>query len=159
MTERSHFFIAEFETFQYLDDSYGKAGYSIRDDGGSRAMKLYQNGFDQELFRHPPAVYHGAPFWAWNTRLDQAQLMQQPRIEYAFVDQEPLPLLTRQVRGPAERPWKGVSNAAGLRLLFEQALTHRKPHAILIDEAEHIAKAARGSKLLDLLDHLKAWRS
>src|SRR6266700_3899367 len=83
-------------------------------------------------------------------------LLQQPRIEYAFDDQEPLPLLTRQVRLPAERPWKGVSNTAGLRLLFEQALLHRKPYAILIDEAEHIAKAARGSKLLDQLDHLKS---
>ena len=83
-------------------------------------------------------------------------LLQQPRIEYAFDDQEPLPLLTRQDRLPAERPWKGVSNTAGLRLLFEQALLHRKPYAILIDEAEHIAKAARGSKLLDQLDHLKS---
>ena len=40
--------------------------------------------------------------------------------------------------------------------MFEQALLHRKPYAILIDEAEHIAKAARGSKLLDQLDHLKS---
>ena len=49
-----------------------------------------------------------------------------------------------------------MSNTAGLRLLFEQTLLHRKPYAILIDEAEHIAKAARGSKLLDQLDHLKS---
>lgn len=41
-------------------------------------------------------------------------------------------------------------------MIFEQALKHRKPYAILIDEAEHMAKAARGSKLLDQLDHLKS---
>ena len=83
-------------------------------------------------------------------------LLQQPRIEYVLDDQEQMPRLARQVSGPAERPWKGVSNTAGLRLIFEQALLHRKPYAILIDEAEHIAKAARGSKLLDQLDHLKS---
>ena len=53
-------------------------------------------------------------------------------------------------------PWKGRTDTAALRLIFEQALKHRKPYAILIDEAEHIAKAARGSKLLDQLDHLKS---
>ena len=36
---------------------------------------------------------------------------------------------------------------AALRLAFEQTLRLRKPRAILIDDAEHIAKAARGSKL------------
>jgi hypothetical protein len=83
-------------------------------------------------------------------------LLQQPRIAYALDDQEQMPQLSRWISGPEERPWKGVSNTAGLRLIFEQALLHRKPYAILIDEAEHIAKAARGSKLLDQLDHLKS---
>ena len=83
-------------------------------------------------------------------------LLQQPQIEYAVSDRGSLPLFTRQVQSPQERPWKGVSNTAGLRLLFEQTLLSRKPYAILIDEAEHIAKAARGSKLLDQLDHLKS---
>jgi hypothetical protein len=83
-------------------------------------------------------------------------LLQQPRIAYALDDQEQMSQLTRWVSGPEERRRIGVSNTAGLRLLFEQALLHRKPYAMLIDEAEHIAKAARGSKLLDQLDHLKS---
>ncbi|HYU75717.1 MAG TPA: hypothetical protein VEL31_23850, partial [Ktedonobacteraceae bacterium] len=83
-------------------------------------------------------------------------LLQQPRIEYVLDGQEQMPLLTRQVSWREERHRIGVSNTAGLRLIFEQALLHRKPYAILIDEAEHIAKAARGSKLLDQLDHLKS---
>ena len=75
-------------------------------------------------------------------------LLQQLQIEYEVSDRGYLPVFTRQVHRPEERPWKGISNTAGLRLLFEQALLRQKPYAVLIDEAEHIAKAARGSKLL-----------
>jgi hypothetical protein len=32
---------------------------------------------DPELFRCPSAAYRGAPFWAWNARLDVAQLLRQ----------------------------------------------------------------------------------
>jgi hypothetical protein len=38
----------------------------------------------------------------------------------------------------------------------EPTLKLRQPRAILIDEAEHIAEAARGSKLLAQLDHVKS---
>lgn len=44
-------------------------------------MKSYlQNmasDFDAQVFRHPSAEYRGAPFWAWNTTLKEAQLLQQ----------------------------------------------------------------------------------
>lgn len=83
-------------------------------------------------------------------------LLQEPRIEYTLENRGPLPTLTKQVHHLDERRRINTSNTAGLRLVFEQALLHRKPYAILIDEAEHIAKAARGSKLLDQLDHLKS---
>jgi hypothetical protein len=49
-----------------------------------------------------------------------------------------------------------VTDTAALRLAFEQTLQLQKPRAILIDDAEHIVKAARGSKLLDQLDHVKS---
>ena len=29
---------------------------------------------DQELFKHPTAEYRGAPFWAWNCKLEQKEL-------------------------------------------------------------------------------------
>ena len=32
---------------------------------------------DPELFRNPTAEYRGTPFWAWNNKLDEAQLMRQ----------------------------------------------------------------------------------
>ena len=48
------------------------------------------------------------------------------------------------------------ANVDELRLAFELALKYRRPRAVLIDEAQHLAKLARGSRLLDQLDHLKS---
>ncbi|WP_214628271.1 hypothetical protein [Paenibacillus agaridevorans] len=33
--------------------------------------------FDKNTFRSPPAAYRGAPFWAWNTKLDRDQVLEQ----------------------------------------------------------------------------------
>ncbi len=52
-------------------------------------------------------------------------------------------------------PRTGV-DVAELRLAWEQVLKYRHPSAVLIDEAQHLAKMARGVKLLDQLDHLKS---
>jgi Cdc6-like AAA superfamily ATPase len=40
------------------------------------------------------------------------------------------------------------ANVDELRLAFEAALKYRQPSAVLLDEAQHLAKLARGSKLL-----------
>lgn len=32
---------------------------------------------DMELFRNPPSEYRGAPFWAWNCKLDRSELLRQ----------------------------------------------------------------------------------
>ena len=44
-------------------------------------MYLYQanmpDTFRFQTFRQPPAAYRGAPFWAWNTKLEKAQLLRQ----------------------------------------------------------------------------------
>lgn len=42
-----------------------------------------------------------------------------------------------------------------LREAMEAALLHRKPTAVIVDEAHHLAKAASGRRLQDQLDHLK----
>ena len=51
------------------------------------AIDLYPRSrspqLDWELFRNPTSEYRGAPFWAWNNRLDRAQLLRQ--IDY-FVE-------------------------------------------------------------------------
>lgn len=33
--------------------------------------------FSYELFKEPTSEYRGAPFWAWNTKLDKDQLIRQ----------------------------------------------------------------------------------
>lgn len=51
----------------------------------------------------------------------------------------------------------GIRSGIGdFRLVTEQALLHRRPAAILIDEAQHLAKIASGRKLQDQLDALKS---
>jgi hypothetical protein len=52
-------------------------------------------------------------------------------------------------------PRTGV-DVAELRLAWEHVLKYRRPSAVLIDEAQHLAKMSRGVKLLDQLDHLKS---
>ena len=83
-------------------------------------------------------------------------LLQDPHVEYAVDYRRQVPVLARQTVEQDLLAWKGRTDTATLRLIFEQALKHRKPYAVLIDEAEHLAKAARGSTLLDQLDHLKS---
>ncbi len=51
---------------------------------------------------------------------------------------------------------KNRSDAATLQLAWEHALHHRRPIAVLIDEAQHLGKIGRGSSLFDQLDHLKS---
>lgn len=48
------------------------------------------------------------------------------------------------------------SGTAELRFVAERALRHRRPVAVLIDEAQHLAKMASGRRLQDQLDALKS---
>ena len=51
---------------------------------GERTMALYKNHMKEKLteeqFQNPTSEYRGAPFWAWNNKLDRDQLLRQ--IEY-----------------------------------------------------------------------------
>ncbi len=46
-----------------------------------KTLALYprnaERGLDPKLFRRPTAEYRGAPFWCWNNKLDQGQLLRQ----------------------------------------------------------------------------------
>lgn len=46
-----------------------------------------------------------------------------------------------------------------LRRAMEHALHHRRPTAVLIDEAQHFTKMASGRRLSDQLDCLSLWRA
>ena len=39
--------------------------------------KNQENALSDELFLNPTSEYRGAPFWAWNTRLESGKLMRQ----------------------------------------------------------------------------------
>lgn len=42
--------------------------------------KKSKENLDEELFKNPTSEYRGAPFWAWNTKLNQAELDEQIEI-------------------------------------------------------------------------------
>jgi energy-coupling factor transporter ATP-binding protein EcfA2 len=53
----------------------------------------------------------------------------------------------------------GRGEGSELRYALEQSLRHRRPQAVLIDEAQHLTKIASGRKLTDQLDCLKSLAS
>lgn len=40
-------------------------------------MNNYNDHYNEELFKNPPARFRGAPFWAWNTKLEKDELLRQ----------------------------------------------------------------------------------
>jgi hypothetical protein len=74
------------------------------------------------------------------------------------------PLLDSKVKpdgwvNPRERKYSSLlpnEVAAELRQSVEQALRHRQPLAVVIDEAQHISRIASGRKLQDQLDCIKS---
>jgi DNA polymerase III delta prime subunit len=81
--------------------------------------------------------------------------LEEPLIDYK------IDYATRQVsRKPAGE--FTIANRGGnneLRQAMEQALRHRRPAAVLIDEAQHLTKMASGRRLSDQLDCLKSLAS
>jgi len=100
-----------------------------------------------------PALNH----FKWGDYYQRALcLLREPVVEYTVDYHKPVPLLSKTMVERAPLPSRRPTDTAALRLAFEHTLKLRQPRAILIDEAEHIAKAARGSTLLDQLDHVKS---
>jgi hypothetical protein len=100
-----------------------------------------------------PALHH----FKWGDYYQRALcLLREPVVEYTVDDHTPVPRVSKRRVEWAPLPRRRPTDTAALRWAFEQTLTLRQPRAILIDEAEHLAKAARGSQLLDQLDHLKS---
>jgi len=100
-----------------------------------------------------PALNH----FKWGDYYQRALfLLREPVVEYTVDYHKHVPLLSRTMVEWEPLPSRRPTDTAALRLAFEHMLKLRQPRAILIDEAEHMAKAARGSKLLDQLDHIKS---
>src|SRR5262249_12317934 len=100
-----------------------------------------------------PALNH----FKWGDYYQRALcLLREPVVEYTVDYHKHVPLLSRTMVEWEPLPSRRPTDTAALRLAFEPTLKLRQPRAMLIDEAEHMAKAARGSKLLEQLDHIKS---
>lgn len=61
----------------------------------------------------------------------------------------------RQLKDPFVDKQSTLIRGRDYRVAMEEAFIHRHPYAVIVDEAQHLAKAARGSRLQDQLDQLK----
>jgi hypothetical protein len=90
----------------------------------------------------------------WTTFYTQGLLaVQEPLLGYK-IDPHATPALNEGLRKRTVTPQMG-SDVDRLRLAWEHAVDYRRPAAILIDEAQHMGRAGRGSKLQEHLEHLK----
>ena len=80
------------------------------------------------------------------------EAMREPLIEYKLDRKKPMRRATPLL------PFERVSRWSGAEYQYavEQALRYRKPAAVLIDEAQHLAKMGSGRRLLDQLDVIKS---
>lgn len=78
----------------------------------------------------------------------------EPLIDYKVQRGAVLPVFNEKMGRHV--PPRLVGDAAALQRSWEQVLKYRRPEAILIDEAQHFAKTAGGTRLEDQLDHVKS---
>src|SRR5229473_3599545 len=78
----------------------------------------------------------------------------EPLIDYKVERGAVLPIFNEKMGRHV--PPRLVGDAAALQRSWEQVLKYRRPEAILIDEAQHFAKTAGGTRLEDQLDHVKS---
>lgn len=78
----------------------------------------------------------------------------EPLIDYKVDSQAVIPVYNEKMRRHV--PPQLVGDAAMLQRSWEQVLSYRKPDAIFVDEAQHLAKTSGGSRLVDQLDHVKS---
>lgn len=79
------------------------------------------------------------------------------RLDEPCIDHKIKPSASNGSGEPYRRVNTGHTAAAPeLRQVAEQVLKHRRPSAILVDEAQHLAKMSSGRKLQDQLDSIKS---
>lgn len=78
----------------------------------------------------------------------------EPLIDYKVDSSAIIPVYNEKMRRHV--PPQLVGDAAMLQRSWEQVLKYRNPDAIFVDEAQHLAKTASGSRLIDQLDHVKS---
>ena len=82
-------------------------------------------------------------------------LLDEPCIDYKIK-----PLVRNDNNALSQRKHTGhTTPETEMRLVAEDVLKHRRPSALLIDEAQHLAKMSSGRKLQDQLDSIKSLAS
>jgi len=102
------------------------------------------------------AVAPDSGSFSWKDYYPRAlRALEEPLIDYK------IDYATRQVFRNQAGEFTVTSRVANneLRQAMEQALRHRRPSAVLIDEAQHFTKMASGRRLSDQLDCLKSLAS
>jgi hypothetical protein len=109
------------------------------------------------LLLRPPLTHT----WSWKDYLQAAlHFLQEPLIDQKIqleVDEEEGEKGTATQASTARarrRPPEGTNDA--LRAALETAIRHRRPAAVLIDEAQHFGMVASGQRLQDQLDRIKS---
>src|SRR5438093_80013 len=107
---------------------------------------------------YPPVrydPYDAGVAWAYVGNRWVLRALEEPLIDYK------IDYATRQVFRNQAGEFTVTSRVANneLRQAMEQALRHRRPSAVLIDEAQHFTKMASGRRLSDQLDCLKSLAS
>jgi AAA domain len=78
----------------------------------------------------------------------------EPLIDYKIDYHAQIPVFNDKLKRHVT-PRSG-GDAAALQRAWEQVIKHRQLVAILIDEAQHFSKVARGASLFEQLDHIKS---
>jgi hypothetical protein len=82
--------------------------------------------------------------------------LREPLIDYKVDYHLRQPIWSEKRNMFVSKRTRSRANVDELRLAFELALKYRSPRALLLDEAQHLATMASGSRLRTQLDHLKS---
>ncbi len=113
--------------------------------------KFKSEGFSKELFENPPAVFRGAPFWAWNSTLEREELQRQVDDFYDMG----FGGFNMHVRQGLETEYLGDKFIDGVRACCERA-EERGMLAWLYDEDRWPSGAAGGLVTKTLKNRVKA---
>ncbi len=130
--------------WEYIDQRLTEAAQTrmLQDPDHMPVINLYAMAPSSRQFRWPD----------FYTRALMA--VSEPLIDYKVDSQAIIPIYNEKMRRHV--PPQLVGDAAMLQRSWEQVLRYRKPNAIFVDEAQHLAKTAGGSRLIDQLDHVKS---
>src|SRR6266566_5090330 len=163
---RLSYFKAYTVAHPFLERADEKVRSTLREPGGAlltfieqRLLKLAQAQLSHDPDYVPviklDAMAPSARQFRWPDFYTRALMaVSEPLIDYKVERGAVLPVFNEKMGRHV--PPRLVGDAAALQRSWEQVLKYRRPEAILIDDAQHFAKTAGGTRLEDQLDHVKS---